>query len=868
MVDLTKTAEDVFAPTDIGGQPRGADMGEAQTWGTEIEEAVSDVDSRLTAVEGINDGGDGVSRATWATLSPVAVTREGQTAFVPGPDPGTHTDPISGLTVPNEGTYTGYLSPNGWLRIGAAPANADNIPKVNLLPDPFGRLFPYFTQLSNGKPHYTGVPVASLGLYGFDGNYLLALTTDLAQRYYLLADTVLKVGDKINMLVRTACVAANHTLSLIFLNSSLSQIGGAVTASPGSGTVDKTLSATIPSGTVYILVRLGGGTSGSKAIVAVAASYNSSVPGFVDAPAPADPSDAENLWPDPFWRLLDLGVPAVDGYSLLGSNVAAAELVTVPAHSPFSTKAIFLPNGSAVWDAPLVDVARLGLKVGETLHITAGMVANQTADVSVYLEDASTASIASDTRSAAINGHGEINLFIPITQDCVDDVDHMRIRFFSANPVNPYAYITGIYVGKKKRPLVNDSDIRFQVERKVNRPLAGKTMLALGCDSLWGDQAAENDLGIMIRDGAGVNFIRCGFGGTVMSTHADSDFDKFSGSVLAAAFVAQDWTDQIAAAANILSLYDVDYGPALERLMDVDPEDVAYILTNQCTNEFGQSIAGGLGFDDSTDRANYNGGLNVFFSTIKAAFSHIQFFVLTPNYRTSIPPNGEDVGNSDTDKNEVGLYFPDYVDTQKRAAARHRAFLIDLDNLMQIDEYNAGDLTDGNHPTYSYDRMGEVIVGAINARGSGSQVQSYQRRRPFSPVFKAASTNFTAVTLSAAAVLGSWFLRNPDGIIYFGVFLSTDGYTGSPDGILQIWFPPGCDAAVDTTVAVGRVSGWASGKAPCAARVKAGTGAGSYIQLMYSNSVGGPTSFLDHTALGGNSADKNYVHVSGSFLAR
>lgn len=34
---LTKTAADVFAPTDVDGVPRGADMGEASTWGTEME---------------------------------------------------------------------------------------------------------------------------------------------------------------------------------------------------------------------------------------------------------------------------------------------------------------------------------------------------------------------------------------------------------------------------------------------------------------------------------------------------------------------------------------------------------------------------------------------------------------------------------------------------------------------------------------------------------------------------------------------------------------------------------------------------------------------------------------------------------------
>lgn len=37
MLPLTKTAADIFAPTTAGGAPRGADMADAQTWGTEVE---------------------------------------------------------------------------------------------------------------------------------------------------------------------------------------------------------------------------------------------------------------------------------------------------------------------------------------------------------------------------------------------------------------------------------------------------------------------------------------------------------------------------------------------------------------------------------------------------------------------------------------------------------------------------------------------------------------------------------------------------------------------------------------------------------------------------------------------------------------
>jgi len=53
MSAYTKRAAEVFAPTTAGGAPRGADMGEAQTWGTEVERAIDegagDVDAKVEA---------------------------------------------------------------------------------------------------------------------------------------------------------------------------------------------------------------------------------------------------------------------------------------------------------------------------------------------------------------------------------------------------------------------------------------------------------------------------------------------------------------------------------------------------------------------------------------------------------------------------------------------------------------------------------------------------------------------------------------------------------------------------------------------------------------------------------------------------
>lgn len=59
-----------------------------------------------------------VRMETWSALASVSGTRLGQPADVPKTDTGTHTDPVVGGTVQNQGQYRWSTSPAGWRRIG------------------------------------------------------------------------------------------------------------------------------------------------------------------------------------------------------------------------------------------------------------------------------------------------------------------------------------------------------------------------------------------------------------------------------------------------------------------------------------------------------------------------------------------------------------------------------------------------------------------------------------------------------------------------------------------------------------------------------------------------------------------------------
>lgn len=68
------------------------------------------------AIEGAAAGA--IQAGTWAALAAIPGTRIGQPGRSTGPDAGTHTDPVVGGTVDNEGEFTWSESPEGWQRIG------------------------------------------------------------------------------------------------------------------------------------------------------------------------------------------------------------------------------------------------------------------------------------------------------------------------------------------------------------------------------------------------------------------------------------------------------------------------------------------------------------------------------------------------------------------------------------------------------------------------------------------------------------------------------------------------------------------------------------------------------------------------------
>jgi hypothetical protein len=125
-----------------GNLPLGTDIGEflgheivgttRSTRRYTYAQVLGPIDARVDTLEitvaGIHDAAHVpvLVEQTWAALSPIAGSTAGQRAEVTGTDAGTHTDPVVGGTVANEGIYSWSASPVGWHRV----ANRDTAQSV------------------------------------------------------------------------------------------------------------------------------------------------------------------------------------------------------------------------------------------------------------------------------------------------------------------------------------------------------------------------------------------------------------------------------------------------------------------------------------------------------------------------------------------------------------------------------------------------------------------------------------------------------------------------------------------------------------------------------------------------------------------
>lgn len=94
-------------PTTAPMQPQKSEI---RGLGATIQASVDALQAEVSTLE---VSGDTITRKTWTQLADIAGTRLGQRGEAAA-DPGTHTDPVVGGTVPNQGIYGWSVSTPGW----------------------------------------------------------------------------------------------------------------------------------------------------------------------------------------------------------------------------------------------------------------------------------------------------------------------------------------------------------------------------------------------------------------------------------------------------------------------------------------------------------------------------------------------------------------------------------------------------------------------------------------------------------------------------------------------------------------------------------------------------------------------------------
>ena len=114
MANEIQVAFDAVYPDGPVGSPTQPDKALVRT---QVGKTIND---QVEALKANQASADSIVKPTWAALSAVSGTRDGQRGLVPNSDAGTHTDPVVGGTVNNAGTYSWHAaSPTGWQRIDA-----------------------------------------------------------------------------------------------------------------------------------------------------------------------------------------------------------------------------------------------------------------------------------------------------------------------------------------------------------------------------------------------------------------------------------------------------------------------------------------------------------------------------------------------------------------------------------------------------------------------------------------------------------------------------------------------------------------------------------------------------------------------------
>lgn len=261
----------------------------------------------------------------------------------------------------------------------------------------------------------------------------------------------------------------------------------------------------------------------------------------------------------------------------------------------------------------------------------------------------------------------------------------------------------------------------------VLSPLKGKKIVNFG-DSIFGNVSAPEDVSTFLSLYTGATAYNCAFGGTMMTTHSNSNYALFSFHALVDAIVSGDWSAQDAAIADSEWTKPEAFAPHLATLKALDFSKVDIITIAYGTNDWNSAHA----IDNAQsqkDLTAYCGAFRYSIEKLLTAYPHLRVFACTPIFRTQLDENThEPIQYSDTWQNSDGKTLPDFCAALRNVSAEYGIKCIDNYYELGFNKLNRTLYyreNDGTHPSVEgRKRIARNVADGITSVGVGWPVGS------------------------------------------------------------------------------------------------------------------------------------------------
>ena len=177
-------------------------------------------------------------------------------------------------------------------------------------------------------------------------------------------------------------------------------------------------------------------------------------------------------------------------------------------------------------------------------------------------------------------------------------------------------------------------------------------------------------------------------------------YNRLSGVALSACIASGDWSDPIAAAADLAAIPGQrDYSPQIAAMAAFDWSTTTALLISYLTNDWAAGVT--LGATNSTALTDVNGAINTMVSNIQGRYPTMPIIFGAPMWRAANAPGGD----SNTTPNSNGVYISDIQEAVKERCNYYQLPCWEPAEKVGFNAYNFGNTVGTGNSVYSTDGL-------------------------------------------------------------------------------------------------------------------------------------------------------------------